>query len=147
MRRGRKLLNLQRRVAYSSLQIMELIFYRDYRKAPLHYFRHSGREVLCHTIPYHTNRVRTRPPRKSPYNCAEWKIYLKLIYRETHLNLFLIRIKIQLFVISFATRSVLFVHACHGRSSLPSPKPLQQRLLLLHPTLNPFLCNGWTFAA
>lgn len=41
-------------------------------------------------------------PRKLPNNCAEWKIYLKLIYRETHLNLFLIRIKIQLLVISFA---------------------------------------------
>lgn len=37
------------------------------------------------------------------YNWAEWKIHLKLIYRETHLNLFLIRIKIQLFVISFAS--------------------------------------------
>lgn len=40
-------------------------------------------------------------PRKLPNNCAEWKIYLKLIYRETHLNLFLIRIKIQLLVIPF----------------------------------------------
>lgn len=61
-----------------------------------------------------------------PNNCAEWmEIYLKLIYRETHLNLFLIRIKIQLLVISFggshSPPAQLPASVPPGTLPLPSP--------------------------